>query len=274
MTIAVVLGAGGSAALGWQTGVLAGLADEGVDIPPGVRVVGTSAGALLAGRRCSGATPAELVGLLGDVAALAPPDIDFAVVSSDWARAAAGASSALDARQRIGAAAKRADVQPRRQRRAEIAALLGRSGWPDDDLVVTAVSADTGSFVTFDRESGVDFVDAVGASCAVPSVWPTVEIDGEHFMDGSVLSPTNVPVAAPCQRVLVLAPLLPELGGGIAREVAQLGPGVTVEVISSDEDARVAFGRNPLDPRVTPASAVEGRRQGREAASRALSILG
>ena len=65
MTIAVVLGAGGSAALGWQTGVLAGLADQGVDIPPGVRVVGTSAGALLAGRRCSGATPAELVGLLG-----------------------------------------------------------------------------------------------------------------------------------------------------------------------------------------------------------------
>ena len=274
MRVAVVLGAGGSAAIGWETGVLAGLADEGVDLPAGARVVGTSAGSLVAARRSTGLTAAALYERLDDVASLTPPDIDFADVAAGWARAASGATSAQDARRRIGEAAKAAAAVAVDRRRTEIAALAGRSDWPDGEVVVTAVSADTGAFVTFDRESGVEFVDAVGASCAVPTVWPTVVVGGEHYMDGSVLSPTNTPVASPCERVLVLAPLLPELGGGIAREIERLGTNAVVEVIAADDDARRAFGPNPLDPGVTLAAASEGRRQGREAARRAQAVLG
>lgn len=272
MSVALVLGAGGSAALGWETGVLAGLADEGVLLPDGLRVVGTSAGSLLAGRR-SRPADGDLESGLADVAALRPPSIDFAEVAAGWARSAAGASSAQDARRRIGDAAKAATTMDPAERREEIAVLAGRQDWPPGEVLVTAVSADTGRFVTFDRDCGVEWLDAVGASCAVPSVWPTVVIDGEHFMDGSVLSPTNLPAAAPCTRAVVLAPLLPELGGGIAREIERLGEGSAVEVVAADAGSQAAFGPNPLDPRVTLAAAQQGRRQGRGAAARVRALL-
>lgn len=45
---ALVLGGGGLTAYGWQIGVLAGLADAGVDLADADVLAGTSAGSLLA----------------------------------------------------------------------------------------------------------------------------------------------------------------------------------------------------------------------------------
>jgi NTE family protein len=50
--------------------------------------------------------------------------------------------------------------------------------------------------VTFAKDSGVDLVDAVAASCAVPGVWPPVTIDGSRYIDGGVRSGTNADMAA------------------------------------------------------------------------------
>ena len=47
---ALVLGGGGSAGNAWLLGVLAGLADGGLDVTDADLVVGTSAGATAAGR--------------------------------------------------------------------------------------------------------------------------------------------------------------------------------------------------------------------------------
>ena len=46
------------------------------------------------------------------------------------------------------------------------AARLPRPDWPDRPMMVTAIDAHTGELAAFDRDSGVDLVDAVTASCA------------------------------------------------------------------------------------------------------------
>ena len=48
---------------------------------------------------------------------------------------------------------------------------------------------------------------AVAASCAVPLVWPPIEVDGRPFMDGGLRSPANADLATGCDVVLALVPL-------------------------------------------------------------------
>lgn len=58
-----------------------------------------------------------------------------------------------------------------------IAGRLPNHDWPQRRLLITAVNAETGAAVVFDRDSGVSLVDAVAASCAVPLVWPPMTIN-------------------------------------------------------------------------------------------------
>ena len=74
-------------------------------------------------------------------------------------------------------------------------------------LLITAVDAVTGEFTAFNAASGVSLVDAVGASCAVPGVWPPVTMAGRRWIDGGIRSPANADLAAECERIVVLAPL-------------------------------------------------------------------
>ena len=46
--LGLVLGGGGVAGVAWHTGLLLGLADEGIDLTSADRIVGTSAGATVA----------------------------------------------------------------------------------------------------------------------------------------------------------------------------------------------------------------------------------
>jgi NTE family protein len=45
--------------------------------------------------------------------------------------------------------------------------------WPDRPMIVTALDAQTGELTAIDRDSGVDLVDAVTASTALPGLAPT-----------------------------------------------------------------------------------------------------
>src|SRR5204862_7434219 len=79
--------------------------------------------------------------------------------------------------------------------------------WPERELKLTAIEAESGRFTVFDKDSGVDLVHAVAASCAVPLVWPAVTIDGKHYIDGGVRSTANADLAKGADTVVVLAPL-------------------------------------------------------------------
>jgi NTE family protein len=273
MTTAIVLGGGGSAGVAWEIGVLMGLAEAGLDVRMADAFIGTSAGSIVTTQLLAGPGIEVLYEQAGQPVDAPPMDLDFTAISASWAAATAGAVSADDARARIGRLALTAETMPPERRRTEIARLLPVTDWPDHRQIVTAVSAATGAFRTFTAHSHVDFVAAIGASCAVPGVWPPVEIDGEFFIDGAVRSPTNATVAAGHSRVLVIAPLLPAVGGGIGRELGRLGDGTISEVIAADADSVAAFGPNPLDAAVGPAAAIEGLRQGRDAAARVRPLL-
>lgn len=273
MNLAVVLGGGGSAALGWHTGVLAGLADADVELPSTATLIGTSAGAIMAIRLATDPSAehwrSQYRSVLSGPLARAP-EADYAAVSQSWTEAVAGARSAEAARARIGSLALAASTVPAARRRQEIAELVPRTDWPATDLRITAVSAQTGRLRIFQAAEGVALLDAVGASCAVPGVWPPVWIGDEAYIDGAVRSPLNLTAAAGHQRVLVLAPLAGP--AGLARELAALD-GAQQAVIAADAAASSAFGPNPLDPAVAPAAARAGYRQGRAAAAEVRQLL-
>ena len=145
-----------------------------------------------------------------------------------------------------------------------IADRLPSHAWPTRArLVVTAVEAETGEFRAFDARSGVDLVDAVAASCAVPLVWPPIPIDGRHYVDGGVRSPANADLATSADRVIVIAPIGNAVrpSGRVDRQLAALGPGVRTLKVTPDAAARAAFGRNVLDPARRAPAARAGRAQ-------------
>jgi len=262
---ALVLGAGGEAGIAWEVGLLAGLAERGVDLTAADLVVGTSAGAGVAARINSGAGLAALY-----EAQLAPADGEIvakfgprAIAKFVWAVAPARRNP-LRARVRLGRMAVRARTEPPAQRRAVVAARLGTHDWPAGNLLITAVDADSGEFATFDAGSGVDLVDAVGASCAVPGVWPPVTINGRRWMDGGMRSPANADLAAGYDRVVVVAPItrgfkpLPS----VSDQVMELARSCqAVAMLAPDAASVAAFGRNLLDPRTRAPSARAGYAQ-------------
>ncbi|MBQ0987377.1 patatin-like phospholipase family protein [Streptomyces sp. F63] len=263
---ALVLGGGGLTGIGWEAGVLAGLAEAGADPGAADVVIGTSAGSVVGAQLTSGSiTPEQLYERQlaeprGEVAGRVGP-----AVMSRYALAALRSRDSRAFGRRMGrlALATRTTAGEA-DRRAVIGRRLLSHTWPERRLLITAVDAATGEFRVFDAASGVGIVDAVAASCAVPGVWPPVTIGGRHWIDGGVRSSANADVADGCRRVLVLAPMA---GGGgpvptVRAQAERLAAGgARVELITPDRAARAAFGRNPLDPARRAAAARAGRAQ-------------
>jgi NTE family protein len=277
---ALVLGGGGVTGVAWEIGVLAGLAARGVQLSAADLLVGTSAGSVVGAQLACGADLAELYEEqlrpapgAGQAGASAGVDKmkrrDLAIFG--WAMlryrdpARAGA--------RIGRMALAARTMPEADRRAVIASRVPSDLWPARRLLITAVDAVTGEFTVFSEASGVSLVDAVGASCAVPGVWPPVTLAGRRWIDGGIRSPANADLAAECERVVVLAPI--PRGMRAASAVATQAAGLTragraVAVVSPDQAAVAAIGRNVLDPaRRAPAA-----RAGHAQAGAALDRVG
>ncbi len=87
-----------------------------------------------------------------------------------------------------------------------VAARLPRPDWPDRPMIVVAVNAHTGELAAFDRDSGVDLVDAVTASTALPGIVPTHDINGTRYINGGVRSNENADLASGYANVVVLSP--------------------------------------------------------------------
>jgi NTE family protein len=264
---ALVLGAGGVTGVAWELGVLAGLADAGIDLSAADLYVGSSAGSVVAAMVTSGVSLDEQY-----AGQLAPPTGEPTARLGignilRWAWAGLGTRDARTVRARIGALALRATTMPEADRRLVIENRLATHDWPRQRLLVTAVDAVSGEFVVFERDSGVSLVDAVGASCAVPGVWPPVTINGRRYIDGGVRSPANLDLASGCDRVVAITPITRAFraAAGVARQAAALA--VPVAVVAPDRAARRAIGRNVLDPARRAAAARAGREQAARVAS-------
>jgi NTE family protein len=268
MDTALVLGGGGVTGVAWEWGMLAGLAEAGVDVTGADLVVGTSAGSVVGAQVASGISAEERY-----AAQLADPGGELAAGLGGrlWVQLVWTILRSRDperARARLGRMALAADTVPEAERRHVIESRLPVRTWPERRLIITAVDAHSGEFITFDRDSGVPLVDAVGASCAVPGVWPPVTINGRRYIDGGVCSAANADLAAGYRRVVVLAPITTGFGpvARLSGQVAELEKQAHVVVVSPDRAARRAIGRNLLDPARRAAAAKAGRAQAAKAA--------
>jgi NTE family protein len=287
---ALVLAGGGLAGIAWETGVLTGIADES---PGAARLllssdvlVGTSAGSAVAAQLSSGSTLDALFDRqVAETSAEIDPGVDIDTITERFLAALRDPDTPppdpqLDRTraqmQRIGAVALATETVPEPVRRQVIAQRLPSHDWPDQVLRLTAIDTATGELVVFDRDSGVQLVDAVAASCAVPGAWPPVTIGSRRYMDGGVASSVNLGVAGDCAAAVVLSPAGADapspFGVGTAAEIAAF-PGTTFAVFA-DDNSLAAFGPNALDPRCRRPAALAGRAQGRRAAQAVARFLG
>jgi len=273
---ALVLGAGGHAAIAWELGVLAGMADAGVDICDADVIVGTSAGSLVGVQITSDLTLEELFQRQTDPhlqTKESPPPVDFTRWRADVMRVKEGPGDAIAVLKRFGALALQMPADAQEARRNMIAARLPSHTWPERCLLIVAVDVESGERRAFDRSSGVDLVDAVTASGAVPGIWPAVALGGRRYMDGGVYSIDNADLAVGCDRVLILtlpARVPPLCVASLDAAVDTLRrSGAVVDVVHPDEASQAAFasvGGNLLDPSVREAAARAGREQGQRVA--------
>src|SRR3984957_19189525 len=205
--VALVLGGGGAAGNAWQIGLIAGLAEAGLDMTEAADlVIGTSAGATAAAQVRSGVPAAELLAsvLSGPARPTVqnreqPPSLPMATVFERMRAIGAAATSAADLQRAMGAFGLESDAAlgpETGQRRAIVAARLPSPQWPDRPMIVVAVNAHTGEMATFDRDSGVDLADAVTASTALPGMVHTHSINGTRYINGGVRSNENADLAA------------------------------------------------------------------------------
>lgn len=258
-----MLGGGGVTGIAWELGVIAGLAADGVDLTTADLVVGTSAGSAV-GAQILSRTPIEALyeEQLADPTGEVSARIGTGVIAR-FLLAALIPGNARRGRRYLGRAALRSRTVPEAVRREVIESRLRSAAWPETRFLVTAVDAETGEPRVFDRDSGVSLADAVGASCAVPIVWPPITIDGHRYIDGGVRSIANADLATGCDRVVVLAPATFALRASmrISHQLSLLGAGVQSIVVSPDAESRSAIGKNVLDPARRATAARAGRRQ-------------
>ncbi|MBN0040083.1 patatin-like phospholipase family protein [Cellulosimicrobium cellulans] len=287
---ALVLGGGGSTGNAWLIGVVAGLSDAGLDVTTADLTVGTSAGSTAAAQ-LAGATPAELYA----AALVAPSRPQAGPISTGQGRdrtqqaaeqmartaaVVAGARDASDMRRRLGEAALAlpgsSDEAVQSRWRATVAARLPRRSWPRSTVLLTAVDARTGEPTVFDRQSGVDLVDAVAASCASGFAYRVGE---RQYLDGGYRRNENADLAAGHRRVLVLSPFggrtraPQEWGLQLSAQVDELRTrGSEVEVIVPGPAADHLFGPQAMDLSLRPAAAEAGYERGTALAERVAAL--
>ena len=278
-TRALVLGGGGAVGVGWQTGLLIGLHEAGVDLAGAEAIVGTSAGALVGALLASGREVTDALTSLAALGQSIDPD-SLAAGDEAFLSAVRQASLESDPRQAlraIGRAAKTAST-PAEDVYLGLFGTLNGTAWPAG-FRCTAIDTDSGDLVVWEQESGVPLLNAAAASCSVPMLFPPVTIKGRRYMDGGILSHLNATAAPPADVLVVLSchPLGSQ-GAGVDSapafsdatadaELAQLRETrrvVAVEPDFSDTQAPA----NLMDPNFTIKALQIGKRQAeREAAA-------
>ncbi len=258
---ALVLGGGGITGIAWMLGILKGLRDAGVDLTDAGTVVGTSAGSVVGAQVTSGHDLDDLY-----AGQLEPPDREIGAAFGfkelvSLVGPALLPGSPRTRRRRVGTLALRAHPGGGQERVEVIRSRIEVDDWPDRDLRVTAVDAETGGLVVWTRGSRADLVHAVASSCAVPGVWPPVSIGDRPYMDGGVRTPANADLAHDADAVVVLAPIARGLSraGSVDSQLRRLPARSTA--VTPDREALRSFGRNVLDPAKRADAARAGLRQ-------------
>jgi predicted acylesterase/phospholipase RssA len=212
--IGLALAGGGPLGGIYEIGALLALAEglQGVDLNDLDVYVGVSSGGFVAAALANGISPAQMYRLFiagGRDAALPPALFLRPALGEFWRRAMsvpalAGSSlakflrdplhrGALESFAALGRAVP-TGLFDQRAIHVFLTRLLGTHGRSNDfrrlkhPLFLVATNLDTGASVTFGAR-GFDHVPidkAIAASAALPGLFPPVEIEGEHYVDGAL----------------------------------------------------------------------------------------
>ncbi|KAB7741020.1 patatin-like phospholipase family protein [Nostocoides sp. F2B08] len=271
---ALVLGSGGHAGIAWEIGLILGLAEHGIDVTAADLLVGSSAGSVVASHLALGRDIHEALDRLDSPAVAATGTRMGPSVLARYLAASVRPGSRASGRAWLARRAERSAVIDEESFVAAVAQGIDDADWPDRDLMITAVRADTGQAVAFTRDSGVPLARAVAASCAVPLLYPPVTIHGDRYVDGGIRTVANADMAIGCDRVLVIAPVAFALrrSDRPRAQLASLGPRVRSTCIVPDEASLAAMGRNLLDPTCAPAAREAGTAQAAHVAGRVVEV--
>jgi NTE family protein len=292
MTRALVLGGGGPVGIAWEAGLLAGLAEAGVDLAAADHILGTSAGSFVGSQLAMGKQAGDIAAaILAEVdrPRPAPPPVDGQPAEARAApnlgalmlmmqEARSGSRDPQVVRQEIGAfalAAQTVDEETFIRGFGRSLSEAQADAWPERGFACTAVDAETGEFVIWDAEAKVGLARAVASSCSVPGVFPPISLNGRRYIDGGMRSATNADLATGHELVVVIAIRLAtdpavsaQMQAPLEAELQVLrDAGARVELIYPDDASVAAFGVNLMDGRVRPAACQAGLEQGRALAA-------
>jgi NTE family protein len=274
----VSLGGGGTYFVAWQLGYLKSLADHGVRIDRADRVVGTSAGSVVAAAvaherlRLTHAETALMSRIPSLINRLFPSRVDL----SSQQRALDLYMSASDSEpstiRSIGYAALAAVTPDTATMPRDLALVLGER-WSSDALWMTCTDAYSGDRCVMTRSTSVSMALGAAASSAVPGMFAPQVIAGRKCMDGGVSgTAVHLDLLAGAGRALVLSLYRdPELTHGMLT----LAPGdLDRELAALRATGTKVFFRAPerhpmdvdglMDPKSVPGAMAMGSRQATE----------
>jgi len=273
----LVLGGGGIWFVAWQTGYLRRLEELGVGLGAADRLVGTSAGSIvasiLAGEKLAGFSRTV------DLLARAPGLLALMTAGGDLEPSCQRALDAFrDSRdcepetlRRIGFAALAARTPSPETTARNFGVILRMRRWPSSRLHITCVDTYSGERCVVTRSAGVPVARASAASSAVPGIFAPQPIQDRKCMDGGVSGTgAHLDLVAGARRALVVSLVdgsEPELTWGT----------MTPDSIQREFDDLVATGTHALrvvpraevpedvmDPRLAAAAVREGTLQADE----------
>jgi NTE family protein len=218
--VGLVLGGGGAVGAAYHAGALAALEhDLGWDARRAAVILGTSAGSLVGALLRLGVPATDLAALcVGTPAPLSnEPLTSWILDRPSFAPITLGhllrvprlprpsllvGLAKLTMRQRIVPVAALSMLLPDGREmlapHLEFLDSIPGGTWPDQPFLVSAVRRRDGKRIVFGaREPAAPLSAALAASCAVPGYFAGVNIDGETYVDGGVISATNADVLAP-----------------------------------------------------------------------------
>jgi NTE family protein len=279
---ALVLGSGGPIGVAWQAGLLAGLAEAGVDLADADFIIGTSAGSFVGAQIAMGKKPVALAESIVSVDLTTSgswSEPDFTKFIDKMAEAVSDKRRARDVRAEVGKWALESSTISEEIFVGVISHLfneLGDDAWPQRNYACTAVDALSGEFVVWNKETGADIKRAVASSCSVPGLFPPITINGRRYMDGGTRSATNADLAMGYDIAIVVAvsgaagdPRMAEqFRKRLNEELGTLREsGTKVELILPDAASIEAFGTNLLDPSRSADAAQAGLAEGKAQAA-------
>ncbi|HEX7758405.1 MAG TPA: patatin-like phospholipase family protein [Caulobacteraceae bacterium] len=293
MSRALVLGGGGPVGIAWEAGLLAGLAEQGVDLGQADFILGTSAGSVVGALIAMGRDPRDIARSIiaeADRPREIPQEVaqersgapNMMILFQKMQEAASGERDPQEVRREIGEFSLSAQTVEEESFLSGFGRQLAQAGdgtWPGHGYACTAVDTASGEFVVWNADSRVSLSRAVASSCSVPGVFPAITLDGRRYMDGGMRSATNADLAKGHDLTVILAL---RLGGGelsermmrpLEREMQALADaGGRTELILPGDARTAAFGMNLMNPRNRPAAAQAGLEQGRALAA-SLGVL-